>query len=818
MFVLREKPQSPFQDISTNDINFATPHFVEIDGRSVLVVTGQTETPIYNGVEFITSFNGNIDYYVQAEGGKYIRENVHQSPLQNLLVGSRVTNLTVADFDNDGQDDLIHSFNRHVPHSLGTLIGDGVIEYYRPNADGIYQSLEPNPFANLNKNTDNKSHTAIDFNGDGWLDLMVQASDSNVPVFYLNNDGVLEAYTGKINLPNAIASALPEHIYSFDEDGDGDFDVAVKNNDGSLSLFRNQEGTYTAASNNPFEDLDVSNEKLAFNDVDGDGDVDFVGITPTGKVNYYENLTVESDRPPIAADDYLDVFNTSSQELDVMFNDYGAQGQALTISNFDSESALGGIITLDDNDTTDTADDRLIYTAPTGITNQTEDTFTYTVTDADGQTDTATVTLTIFPRLFTPQEGKDNPLNDLDVGGYSSPAIVDWDGDGDGDLFTGNGYGTVQYFRNDNGEFIEATDNPFDGIELDYGHSGIAIADFDLDGDFDAVMGSSDNTLEYFRNDDGTYTKLSSDDSPINFFPNQLQVSYDIKPTAVDWDGDGLMDLVTADSIGQLHYFHNQGGVLEEVALAESPFKPLNLAGEGQELYLGEDVSVAFSDFDGDGDLDILAGNSLGQVLAFRNDGDDWTKLTAQDHPFGEYTDIGIKSTVATGDLDGDGDLEAIVGSRDGTFLYWEGLTSSSSSENFPPTNQTDPGDDFDTAFDLGTLDSQTNLFQSGTIGGDDIVDAFQFTLDATGEFTAILDGLSNDVNLGLWNSDRVLIDASVNEAETAETLNNVLAVDTYYLGVISNDGLETPYDLTISLDNEDATTLTAVDANNIFL
>lgn len=47
MFVLREKFQSPFQDINSNGINFATPHFVEINGQSVLVVTGQTETKIY---------------------------------------------------------------------------------------------------------------------------------------------------------------------------------------------------------------------------------------------------------------------------------------------------------------------------------------------------------------------------------------------------------------------------------------------------------------------------------------------------------------------------------------------------------------------------------------------------------------------------------------------------------------------------------------------------------------------------------------------------------------------------------------------------
>ena len=45
MFVLREFDTSPFQEINRSTFRFTVPSFVDIDGRSLLFLKNQQETP-----------------------------------------------------------------------------------------------------------------------------------------------------------------------------------------------------------------------------------------------------------------------------------------------------------------------------------------------------------------------------------------------------------------------------------------------------------------------------------------------------------------------------------------------------------------------------------------------------------------------------------------------------------------------------------------------------------------------------------------------------------------------------------------------------
>lgn len=136
-------------------------------------------------------------------------------------------------------------------------------------------------------------------------------------------------------------------------------------------------------------------------------------------------------------------------------------------------------------------------------------------------------------------------------------------------------------------------------------------------------------------------------------------------PALVDIDGDGDQDAFIGTTDGTLRYFRNDGS-------STSP--SFNNVGANQFGFvdLGDNVAPAFADLDGDGDLDALVTERFGETHYFRNDGTttapNFTNVGV--NTFG-ISDVGDYASIAIADIDGDGDLDVFKGATNGQTTYF---------------------------------------------------------------------------------------------------------------------------------------------------
>ncbi len=83
------------------------------------------------------------------------------------------------------------------------------------------------------------------------------------------------------------------------------------------------------------------------------------------------------------------------------------------------------------------------------------------------------------------------------------------------------------------------------------------------------------------------------------------------------------------------------------------------------------DSAPAVTDLDGDGLIDILVGESQGQILHYEQDVAGSTSFTRLSSAFSSI-DVGTYATPCVVDLDGDGLLDLLVGEKDGNINHYE--------------------------------------------------------------------------------------------------------------------------------------------------
>jgi hypothetical protein len=200
------------------------------------------------------------------------------------------------------------------------------------------------------------------------------------------------------------------------------------------------------------------------------------------------------------------------------------------------------------------------------------------------------------------------------------------------------------------------------------------LVDLDGDGRTDIISGSWPGEIYFFRRQaDGTFAageKLKDRHGKV------LNVGSASAAFAVDWDGNGTMDLLVGNVLGEVYFIPNEGKG-KELAFG----MPRRLEAAGKPIKVSGDAAPVAADWDGDGRLDLIVGTDDGSVVWYRNVGSATEpKLEAARTLVGKSPvgwggddrrgprDWGLRVKPCVVDWDGDGRLDLLLGDLCGGF------------------------------------------------------------------------------------------------------------------------------------------------------
>ena len=262
-------------------------------------------------------------------------------------------------------------------------------------------------------------------------------------------------------------------------------------------------------------------------------------------------------------------------------------------------------------------------------------------------------------------------LHETFIGGGA--AFFDYDNDGDDDLYLTSGNRPDIFYENlGAGIFTEKTNEAGFFIARNYNTMGVIAGDIDNDGFKDLFVttkqklsGAFDKNLLFRNNGDGTFSDIWPADP-------SGESTWSISATFLDYNLDGLLDIYVGNYVEVSNLLRDEQG--EIIGFGHSCFKNQLFRNRGDGRFsdvaaalqladTGCALAVTASDFDNDGDLDLMVANDFGPDI-------EPNRFFINDLDNGRFQEIGNEINAnqaiygmgfAIGDYDNDLDLDYYV-------------------------------------------------------------------------------------------------------------------------------------------------------------
>ncbi len=488
---------------------------------------------------------------------------------------------------------------------------------------------------------------AADMDGDGDVDIVAASLNDNVVSWFENNG------PGNLSFTRRTVGATriqPDSVRAADMDGDGDMDVLVGSlNDNTLAWYENNGAANPSFTLNTFSNGSYSTRAVYAADLDGDGDMDALSASLLdGVVAWHEN-----DGLANPAFTQRTITSSGANATSVHVADVDGDGD-LDVVSTEAYYATFSAVYWHENDgaANPTFTSRTISTQSVSI----QSAFATDI-DGDGDVDVVSASSIDDKIAWYENNGAATPVFtlrtvSLSADGATSVYAIDMDGDGDIDLASASALDNkLAWYENDGATPPSFTTRTV-SLNASYARAVFAI-DLDSDGDVDLLS-------------------ASSDDDSITWYPNQsihgsaafpqkrtvsTQANGAMSTFAADLDNDGDLDLLGASAVGDEIAWYENGGQLNAAFTRRIISTSADLA-----------RSVHAADLDADGDLDVVSASSNDDKVAwYENDGAANPSFTLRTISLL----IDGASSVTTADVDGDGDLDVLASAADSNSIYW---------------------------------------------------------------------------------------------------------------------------------------------------
>jgi hypothetical protein len=322
----------------------------------------------------------------------------------------------------------------------------------------------------------------------------------------------------------------------------------------------------------------------------------------------------------------------------------------------------------------------------------------------------------VFDAAQVLQAGSGN----LHVDSYSVPSLADWNSDQRLDLIVGEktqaGDGKVRVYLNQGtaaapvfGSFFRVQAGGSDLTLPGSGCLGVfpRVADWDGDGRQDLVVGLAGGEIQVFLNAGSDMAPVFGGSTPVMVGEPGAKAAINLGARATiavtDWNEDGHVDLVAGALDGQVRVYLNQA------ASGAPDFRTTLLVSDGSAAL--DDASgrssVAVIDLNGDGRKDLVLGNTAGEMRFFANVGTNAAPAfdgVVAIPAGGAAIDLAgtPRSRPFVGDFNADGIPDLLVGSEDGLIRLYR--ASAWPSPTASPGHTGLPGEQYTFRFELPAL------------------------------------------------------------------------------------------------------------------